>query len=247
MGIWGGGCLCSMSVLLKSLFIIRNITPTYVQPCLALCFGEGSWFSGGRWEFWGVLVSPVMVTLTWGCAFTPGCWCRRQNPWGGGFGGAKRDPPSLLLPPDSAWVPLSCEWGCSGGLRLLQEHWGVPGEFGVHGAVGTLPWGGPCGIWGVRGHGGHCLGGSLQDLGCSGRWGHGPGGLIWVRRRSLRAAGGSGTRGHRPEGLIAGGGGSCRAAEGSRGPAVLRPRRGAEGARGMLGVVVQRREGCREL
>nr|XP_041567557.1 collagen alpha-1(XXVIII) chain-like [Taeniopygia guttata] len=54
----GGGCLCSMSVLLKSLFIIRNITPTYVQPCLALCFGEGSCFleAGGSlgmcWCHW---------------------------------------------------------------------------------------------------------------------------------------------------------------------------------------------------
>lgn len=67
-GLSLGGCLCSMSVLLKSLFIIRNITPTYVQPCLALCFGEGPRFLEG-FEVWGVTDDGDTDV---GCAVTPG-------------------------------------------------------------------------------------------------------------------------------------------------------------------------------
>lgn len=243
--VFGGGCLCSMSVLLKSLFIIRNITPTYVQHCLVLCFGVESWVF--FWRMLGVL----------GCVGIPGdgdtevrlcChpWVLVQKAkslgWGV-FGGAPTSsaaPRLCMRPPYLVSEDAVRVWGCCRDTDL-----GVPGESGVHRAVGTLTWGQIPVEFGVcRDMGAADSGGSLQHLGCSG----GAKGLIWVRSRCLRDVGGlRGTGAPSRRTLCGGEGGTRRAAEGSRGAAVLRPRRGAGNARGMLGAVVQRREACREL
>lgn len=147
--LWGG-CLCSMSVLLKSLFIIRNITPTYVQHCLVLCFGEGSWFLGGCWEF----QSDTEVGL---CCH-PWVLVQKAKSLGWGvFGGCQKGAPKSSAAPRLCLRPPYLVNGDAVAARGSDRDvdLGVPGEAGVHRAVGTLTWGGPRWIWGVQGHGGH--------------------------------------------------------------------------------------------
>lgn len=106
--VLGGVSLFHVSVIKKLIYYQKY--NTYLRAALpGPVFWGGTLVFGGFWEGWGVLVSLMMVTLTWGCAVTPGYWCRRQNPWGGvSLGGS----PHLFccpltLPGTSLWD----EWG----------------------------------------------------------------------------------------------------------------------------------------